>query len=238
MAEGSLGLHGRAGDHGREPIECASPPTAPYKSAIVQEQEAKRKAAIKEAERPIDYDHYFSLAPWTPMEAACLSLGICPPSSGRPRLSNEAREELDKRLQLLTRRLGCDEDEPKVAPAEVCRILGERALVPLNEFQVRMQPAAADEDDLSADAKRSLYRMVVGMAIMNYEFDPKSAYSDSKTYTYICNDIARTNVEISARTAKKYLRAGLEYLANHDNRLKGPILRPDKARSFSWPKFH
>jgi hypothetical protein len=107
-----------------------------------------------------------------------------------------ARENHDKWLKLSDR------------GNELIASLKERIAVLESEASQAAAPIA--EKSLSTRERESLLKLVIGMAIAGYRYDPKAERSPE--VTEIANDLALAGVSLDADTVRKWLRAAAELL--------------------------
>jgi hypothetical protein len=72
------------------------------------------------------------------------------------------------------------------------------------------QPAAEAEKGMGARERDSLLKLVIGMAVAAYAYDPKAARSDRPTE--IAGDLERNGVPLDVDTVRKWLREAAELL--------------------------
>lgn len=68
----------------------------------------------------------------------------------------------------------------------------------------------SDAREISTRQKDSLLKLVVGMAVKGYGYDPRSKRSEQ--VAEIASDLAIAGVPLDADTVRKWLRAGAELL--------------------------
>ncbi len=71
-------------------------------------------------------------------------------------------------------------------------------------------PPPATSADLSTPERNSLLKLVIGMTIRGYSYDPKAL--KSPTATEIATDLTELGIGLDADTVRKYLREGAEFL--------------------------
>jgi hypothetical protein len=98
------------------------------------------------------------------------------------------------------------------------KIVSERDdhIANLTDRIAELEPAQASRSDtvlvksLGAKERESLLRLVVGMAVAGYRYDPKA--ERSAQVTEIANDLESVGVPLDADTVRKWLRAAAELL--------------------------
>jgi hypothetical protein len=75
---------------------------------------------------------------------------------------------------------------------------------------VNPSPAKLDDKPLHTKERESLLKLVIGMAIKGYTYDPSAAKSDAPGE--IVEDLAECGLEIDPDTVRKYLKMGAELL--------------------------
>jgi hypothetical protein len=72
------------------------------------------------------------------------------------------------------------------------------------------QPVSKPEQEIGARERDSLLKLVIGMAVAGYVYDPKATRSDKTTE--IANDLARAGVPLDVDTGRKWLKEAAELL--------------------------
>ena len=72
------------------------------------------------------------------------------------------------------------------------------------------QPDSLPEQEIGARARDSLLKLVIGMAVAAYVYDPKAARSDKPSE--IASDLERAGVSLDVDTVRKWLREAAELL--------------------------
>jgi hypothetical protein len=80
----------------------------------------------------------------------------------------------------------------------------------LGEEKAEARPPAAPTLDLKTKEQESLLKMVVGMAIGAYRWDPRARRND--VTSEIESDLARAGVPLDPDTIRKWLRKGAELI--------------------------
>lgn len=79
--------------------------------------------------------------------------------------------------------------------------------------------AAATDKPLGARERESMLKLVIGMAVAGYRYDPKEKKSDK--VSEIASDLAKIGVPLDVDTVRKYLREGRELLPTPETEEKG-----------------
>ncbi len=89
----------------------------------------------------------------------------------------------------------------------------ERENLLLNERVSNLEKATADgvlSGNLGTKERESLLKIVIGMAVAGYSFDPKS--SRSPTAKEVSDDLMKLGITLSDDTIRKYLKEGADLL--------------------------
>src|SRR5690606_31722481 len=74
----------------------------------------------------------------------------------------------------------------------------------------QLHPDAPAPSTFNTKEKESLLKLVIGMAVAAYRYNPQAARSDIPTE--IVNDLMRAGVPLDADTVRKFLRMGAKLL--------------------------
>jgi len=161
---------------------------------------------------------------WTAREAACLSLNVCPDDAVDPehlRDHGQLRKDLEHRLRYAERDPALKEqDTPETFLAWAKRsgfpfhpnwaeaiIKHEPKSVEAEEANVTEEPT---ERALPTRERTSLLKLVIGMAVKGYSYDPSE--ERSKVTGEILDDLDELGLSLDRKTLRKYLDEGAELL--------------------------
>ena len=74
----------------------------------------------------------------------------------------------------------------------------------------KVASASVDEKPLHTKERESLLKLVIGMAVKGYAYDPSATKSDKPQE--IADDLANLGLDLDADTVRKYLRQGCELM--------------------------
>jgi hypothetical protein len=83
------------------------------------------------------------------------------------------------------------------------------------EARIAEQPISLPEQDIGTRARESLLKLLIGMAVGAYAYDPKVARSDRPAE--IAADLERAGVPLDVDTVRKWLREAAELLPPKGN---------------------
>lgn len=171
------------------------------------------------------FRYFAKFETWSREEAACLLAGYDPreglrtAGEGSNRYLIEDITEYNNIFQLITRATRAFDpfDDPKPHLVIDWAIKKELWVSEILVAAVGRQPARAtllqrrdeaaietdDSDELHPKAKSSMLRLIAGMAIKGYRFDPSAAKSEA--VKEICRDLEELNIPVSDDTIRKWL---------------------------------
>ena len=161
----------------------------------------------------------WTLAPsWTLKEGVALSL-IVPPERELSQLPHEIRREFERRLAFAGRANAKGQLPSRPTPREFLDWAASvgfpfseawQADIPSEEIEDTSQAAVAPSAELSTRERNSLLKLVIGMAVGGYAYDPKRERNEA--IKDIANDLDSLGIGMDVKTIRKWLREGVEIL--------------------------
>ena len=203
---------------------------APHEGKLITVTELDK---IKSDALRAELINLWALAPtWTLQEGVSLSLNIRPETattaSDRRRL--KAKDEFERRLTFAHRAVSAGQLSSPLSPDEFLDWAEKtgfpfpedwRVAVPEDEPLAAQYAAFAPlsqtpeipkeaQNPLAKKERDSLLKLVIGMAIKGYIYDPKAARNSAPTE--IANDLALLGIPLDPDTVRKWLNEGAEIL--------------------------
>jgi hypothetical protein len=200
--------------------------------AAVQEyqEQAERRQFFNQPSARADYGHWSKAAYWTLEEGIALLLGRAPEVV----TWDVVKEFVDsspfaagyQRLRdLVLRAHGVGQLNDRIDPAdfldwakrteveyprELEEHLRRRPDVATNTVRAEGRPEAADEKPLSTRERDTLLKLVIGMAVKKYKFDPQA--NRGTAVPAIVDDLNCIGITLDQKTVRKWLNEGAELL--------------------------
>jgi hypothetical protein len=170
----------------------------------------------------MDLDHWSIVACWTAEEAVALSFGVPP----FPRKNFERFDDRDNapffdvymwRLDLVERAIKAGQLQEPITPAKFI-VWADQVKLKIDD-KLRANVAAvascqgsdrSHRGQLGSRERDSLLKLIIGMAVGGYGFDPLA--ERSRQVKEITDDLLRVGVQLSDDTVRKFLKDGAELL--------------------------
>lgn len=185
---------------------------------------------------------WLNVPKWAAWEAVALSLNIEPRETltnrdawmgGSSDFPHDEGPDFDDRLEVLRRNMSTFElvtinmgrpDYCEIRPGEFVAFAKKLGwTLPPELADVSQPPAAAkpaaDPPDLSTLERNSLLKLVIGMAIHGYGFDPNAGKGSAPPE--IAADLEKLGIGLDADTVRKYLREGAALLPGKPDQKSG-----------------
>ena len=184
------------------------------------------------AEDNANFRYWAKLAKWTEAEASAIILGLNPDRAPRRRLidstiSDRDFGEYESLVRLATSASWAGRLKGST-PSDWIRWAIEFDIPVPPELAEAVAKYAGSKEDLGTTRsvklsddprpreRESMLKLIIGMAVAGYRFDPKLKRSDS--VPEIVNDLEKLGVPLDPDTVRKYLREGAELLPPEQNR--------------------
>lgn len=186
-------------------------------------EELDQLAFFSEVYPKVDYEHWARMPFWTLSEAVYLSVNLVPDCD-----YDEPPENFDKRLspvliefrklnELIDRARRSGELEKSTRPIDFLKWAQAKQIDLPKELEQRVrdiagmkQPSNDTEKALSTKERDSLLKLVIGLAVGGYSYNPKEKRSEA--VPDIVGDFERLGIALSADTVRKWLRQAAEFL--------------------------
>jgi hypothetical protein len=197
-----------------------------YKSGAPKEALEKRKQVDQETQDFLDknllnarYDHWVKMAYWSTKEAEALFAGFEPHLMTRSDFPNTVKTGLFLRIEqhheAFKRAVGAfqlDESDTPQAYLKWAKRLNIKIPAELEILVGLPEPKAKapKEKSLGTRERETLLKIIIGMAIEGYRYNPGAAKNTA--VSEIANDLEKLGITVSDDTVRKWLNEGAELL--------------------------
>lgn len=205
--------------------EQTAPATADNEAALIDQEIFFGPSMPK-----VDFNHWSKMALWSLKEAKLITMGLDPAYNYKPPRSFDQKASplmgrYDKLSELIERAYKAKELKNPLCPVEYYAwakrhdidlppIL-EKLLIPRSKDKGLEEPQQTKESKLDPRERETLLKLIIGMAIDFYGYDPKA--SKSPIPKELEGILDRQGLPISDDTIRKWLKEASKLLSSEDS---------------------